>query len=89
MNGAWTEGEAKERGVTAPASLKYQARIELLTARIHDQITQPAAESVTPDDVTAYVAAHPRSEPERRKVRVLTRPPRHAHGRCCGSSGAG
>src|SRR3712207_8101201 len=43
------------------------ARLDLLKARIRDQITQPAAQSVTPDQIDAYVRAHPRMEREDRK----------------------
>jgi len=58
-------------GSRSHADLVYSARIGLLKARIDDEITQPAAESVTPGDVDAYVAAHPREEPERRTIRVV------------------
>jgi hypothetical protein len=73
VRSAWTEGEAQERGVGAdvPKDLKYRARIELLRTEIEAQVTQPAAESVTPADIDAYVHEHPRTEPERRKVRVV------------------
>jgi foldase protein PrsA len=51
--------------------LVHEARATLLTARIHDQITQPAAQSVTPEQIDAYVLAHPRTEPERRRTRLV------------------
>ena len=86
---AWTEGEARERGVVVSdaearealderphdgltrSDLLYQARITLLTARIDEHITQPAALSVTPEQVEAYVHAHPRTDPETRAVRLV------------------
>jgi hypothetical protein len=49
----------------------YEARVELLATRIRDQIAQPAAQSVTPEQIDAYVQAHPRLEPERRAVRLV------------------
>ena len=51
--------------------LVYASRITLETVAIHDQITQPAAQSVTPALVDAYVGSHPRTEPERRQVWLL------------------
>jgi hypothetical protein len=51
--------------------LIYQARVGLLATRIRDQIAQPAAQSVTPEQIDAYVAAHPRSVPERRRARIF------------------
>src|SRR5690349_10841832 len=89
VRGAWTEGEAKERGVSVSEAdiraavggtskhgltkkdVEYLARVGLLRAGIEGQVTQPAAESVTPQDVDAYVEQHPRMEPERRKIRVI------------------
>lgn len=53
------------------SDLVDEARATLLTARIRDQITQPAAQSVTPEQIDAYVQAHPRIEPERRKARFV------------------
>jgi hypothetical protein len=87
LRAAWTEGEASERGITiTSAEIREQAepdperpradelflaRTGLLTARIRDQITQPAAQSVTPAQIEAYVAANPRLDPEERRVRVV------------------
>jgi foldase protein PrsA len=51
--------------------LAYQARITLLDARIRDQIAQPAAQSVTPAQIEAYVQANPRIQPERRTTRLV------------------
>jgi hypothetical protein len=42
-----------------------------LTAEIHAQITEPAAKSVTPDQVRAYVDANPQTTPEQRTVRFV------------------
>jgi len=49
----------------------YVARLTLLRANIEEQITQPAAQSVTPAQVDEYVQTHPRMEPERRRVRIV------------------
>lgn len=84
---AWTAGEAVDRGVTVSGrAIREQAepdpdltradelllaRTDLLSARIRDQITQPAAQSVTPEQIEAYVQANPRTDPERRRARVL------------------
>jgi parvulin-like peptidyl-prolyl cis-trans isomerase-like protein len=51
--------------------LVYRARVALLTARIRDQIAQPAAQGVTPEQIEAYVRRHPRVEPERRRTRLV------------------
>jgi foldase protein PrsA len=50
----------------------YAAKLKLLKAGIDGQITQPAAESVTPGEIDAYVAQHPRTDPERREIRVIS-----------------
>jgi hypothetical protein len=87
IGAAWTEGEASERGITvSDAEVREEAlpdeartradelllaRVALLTARIRDQITKPAALSVTPEQIEAYVRANPRMDPERRRARVL------------------
>lgn len=66
----WIEGEANERGivVSEPAG---DDRTTSLTAEIHAQITEPAAKSVTPDIVKAYVDANPQITPEQRTVRFV------------------
>ena len=66
----WIEGEANERGivVTEPAG---EDRTTVLTAEIHARITEPAAKSVTPDIVKAYVDANPQTMPEQRIVRFV------------------
>ena len=51
--------------------LVYAARITLLKEKIDEQVTQPAAQSVTPAQVDVYVQQHPRTEPKRLKVRVV------------------
>ena len=87
IEAAWAEGEALERGITVTAAEAqseaepderrsradelFVARVELLTARIRDQITQPAAQSVTPEQIEAYVMANPRLDPEERRIRVV------------------
>jgi hypothetical protein len=88
IGAAWTEGEARDRGVTvsdddardaiAPPHDRltqvdrlYEARIELLDARIKQPISQAAAESVTQRQIDEYVTAHPKTLPERRRVRTI------------------
>lgn len=51
--------------------LVYRARVDLLAARIRDQIVQPAAQGVTPEQIEAYVQANPRPNPEQRSVRLV------------------
>jgi hypothetical protein len=88
IQAAWTEGEAAERNVTVSqaeideqaevdlglsiAKKRFLARIDLLEARLQDPAKQQAAQSVTPDQVEAYVAANPRLDPEERRIKVLT-----------------
>jgi hypothetical protein len=87
IRAAWTEGEAAERQITVTqreideeaetdlglsrAKQEFLARISLLNARIQDPVKQQAAQSVTAEQIEAYVAAHPRNDPEERRVRVL------------------
>lgn len=77
-----TDADAREAVDERPhdglrrADLVYQARVALLTGRIRDQISQPAALSVTAEQIEAYVQAHPRVEPERRAVRLVSAPSR-------------
>ena len=87
---AWTEGEAAERGITVTeaeideeaetdpglsrAKQQFLARISLLKARIQDPVKQAAAQSVTPDQIEAYVAANPRLDPEERTRPRRSRP---------------
>jgi foldase protein PrsA len=59
------------------ADTVYGARIELLTAGIHEQIATPAARGVTPAQVDAYVDASPKFLPERRRIRILKARTRH------------
>jgi hypothetical protein len=57
----------------------YFAKITLLEEKIHEQVTQPAAQSVTPAQVDAYVQAHPRTDPKRLHARVvMTKTPKQA-----------
>jgi foldase protein PrsA len=60
------------------ADVKAEIRAELLTTAIRNQITEPAAKSVTPDQVKAYVDANPSVLPARRRVRIVTAKNRHA-----------
>ena len=96
VEAAWTEQEARERGVAiadadardaaepahdglSRADRIYEAKVDLLNAGIKEQIATPAARGVTPEQVEAYVEAHPKTLPERRRIRVLkakTRPGR-------------
>jgi len=59
IEAAWFDGEARERGIPTAQQLR-------------DQLAQEAALSVTPAQIDAYVATHPRTLPEARRVRVLT-----------------
>ena len=88
IQAAWTEGEAAERNVTVitgrdreqaeldPGALDRQRRVPRAhrpsRGPLQDPIKQQAAQSVTPDQVEAYVAANPRLDPEERQVKVLT-----------------
>jgi hypothetical protein len=85
IEAAWTEGEAKERGiVVSDAEVReaadepkptrdelFETRHEILDGAIKEQVARPAALSVTPDQVKAYVAQHPRMEPEQKFVRRI------------------
>jgi hypothetical protein len=87
IRAAWTEGEAAERNITVTqqeiddeaegdlgysrAKREFLGRIGLLKARIEDPVKQQAAQSVTTDQIEAYVTANPRLDPEERTVRVL------------------
>jgi foldase protein PrsA len=88
VEAAWTEGEARERGIVVSdeevreateepkptADELFRARHEILDGAIKEQVTRPAALSVTPADVDAYVDQHPRTLPEQRFVRrIVTR----------------
>jgi hypothetical protein len=65
-------------GLTTQDS-RYEAKLILLEAGIHDQITEPAAKSVTPEQVDAYVDAHPKFLPDARRVRMVrTKTPEQA-----------
>jgi hypothetical protein len=66
----WVEGEARERGI-AETETSPTLRTELLRAAINAQIAEPAARSVTPDQVKAYVDANPQVIPEARTVRII------------------
>ena len=70
------DGDAEETAAKPHKGLThndevYAARLKLLKAGIDGQIEQPAAESVTPAQIDAYVAQHPRTDPERRELRVI------------------
>jgi hypothetical protein len=61
----------RETGQTT-ADVKATLRSELLIAEIRAQVAEPAARSVTPEQVKAYVDAHPQTTPPLRTVRLLT-----------------
>jgi hypothetical protein len=85
IEAVWVEGEASERGiVVSDAAVReateerkptadevFQARTEILDGAIKAQVTRPAALSVTPADVDAYVDQHPRTLPEQKFVRRI------------------
>jgi hypothetical protein len=66
----WIEGEANERGIVV-TDAAGEDRTAALTAEIHAQITEPAAKSVTPDQVKAYVDANPQVMPAQRTARLV------------------
>ncbi|MDA0173378.1 peptidylprolyl isomerase [Solirubrobacter taibaiensis] len=66
----WIEGEASERGIVVTET-DAADRTAALTAEINAQIAEPAAKSVTPDQVRAYVDANPQVTPEQRTVRLV------------------
>jgi parvulin-like peptidyl-prolyl isomerase len=68
--------DEKPRDGLKRSDLVYKARVGLLATRIRDQIAQPAAEGVTPEQIDAYVQTHPRREPERRATRLVIAPSR-------------
>ena len=55
----------------------YEARITLLTQPSRQPIYQNAAQGVTPPQIDAYVASHPKFGPERRSVYVMRLKNRH------------
>jgi hypothetical protein len=55
----------------------YEARIDLLNAALHAPVGQAAAQSVTQEQIDAYVQAHPKFEPERRYVSLMRTHNRH------------
>ena len=63
-------GRGRPRALAGQASSSSRASA-CSTARIEDPAKQAAAQSVTPDQIEAYVAANPRLDPEQRTVRVL------------------
>ena len=83
IEAAWTEGEARERGIVVSdeevrqateerkptADELFVARHEILEGAVNEQVARPAALSVTPADVDAYVDQHPHVEPARTLVR--------------------
>jgi foldase protein PrsA len=85
IEAAWAEGEASERGIVVSdaevreateeprptADERFLARNEILDGAIKEQVTRPAALSVTPDQVKAYVDQHPRTLPEQKFVRRI------------------
>jgi foldase protein PrsA len=78
-----TDAQARRAVDTQPTDgltktdLAYEAKLELLTAGIKEQITTPAAQSVTPEQVDAYITEHPRMRPERRRMHILQAAGRH------------
>jgi hypothetical protein len=60
----------KRRGLTM-SDVIARIRVDALRTAIRDQIAEPAAKSVTPEQIEAYVRQNPQIEPERRKVRII------------------
>jgi hypothetical protein len=56
----------------------YEARVALLDAAIKAPIGQAAAQSVTQQQIDAYVSANPKTAPERRRVRGISAPTQKA-----------
>jgi hypothetical protein len=56
------------------ADRRYEARISLLNAALRQPILQAAAQSVTQEQIDAYVQAHPKFVPERRTIRMISAP---------------
>lgn len=72
VEAAWIVGEAQERGiVVSDPTVEREERISVLRAEIQAQVTEPAAKSVTPDQVKAYVDANPKVLPAGRTVRLV------------------
>ncbi len=59
-------------------ALKASIRSDLLTGALRQQIAEPAAKSVTPDQVKAHVDANPQLLPATRTVRVVRTSSRRA-----------
>jgi hypothetical protein len=51
--------------------MRKEQRMELLTAALKAPISQTAALSVSPDQIDAFVATHPKTVPEQRRVRMI------------------
>jgi hypothetical protein len=60
----------KQTGLTEPL-LRDRVRSSLELAQIRQQVLEPAAKSVTPDQVKAWVDAHPQVLPAARTVRLV------------------
>jgi foldase protein PrsA len=60
------------------ADIKATIRSDLLSGAIKAQVAEPAAKSVTPDQVKAYVDANPQTLPARRTVRFVATKNRRA-----------
>jgi hypothetical protein len=63
-------------GLTEPEDLRYEARIDLLNAALKEPQLQAAAQSVTPEQIDAWLQTHPLNTLGERRFRVLKAPNR-------------
>jgi hypothetical protein len=84
IRSAWIEGEARERDLVAEPvrgrspDRAWRARIRMLEQALREPVLRDAALSVTQEQIDAYVQAHPRTEPERRTLRIVIAPSERA-----------
>ena len=53
------------------AEHRVRTRADILTREIRNQVTEPAAKSVTPEQIEAFVQANPRTEPAQRRLKLI------------------
>lgn len=59
-------------GLKQRNDLQYEARINLLNAALKEPVQQAAAQSVTQEEIDAFVQTHPMTSPGERRVRILS-----------------